>query len=144
MLARPLAKAVFLTAAALAASVAWPAISGASELLMFERKGCVWCLRWDREIGQIYDKASEAKVLPLRRIDLDRETAGGVTLAAPVRYTPTFVVIDNGRETGRITGYVDDNTFWGLLGTFAGKLEAPPEPKRTMLHSATSTKRQPS
>ncbi|MDB5551090.1 MAG: hypothetical protein JWL86_1074, partial [Rhizobium sp.] len=38
---------------------------------MFERGGCVWCARWNREIAPIYDKTDEARVLPLRRINMD-------------------------------------------------------------------------
>lgn len=98
---------------------------------MFEREGCVWCQRWDREIAPIYNKTDEAKLLPLRRIDVERERATGIALAAPVRYTPTFVVVDNGREIGRITGYINDESFWGLLGALAAKLHpVPREPSR--------------
>lgn len=115
---------------ALAASGLWLEPSNASELLIFERDGCVWCQRWEREVGPIYDKTAETKVLPLRRINVDREKARGVTLASPVRYTPTFVVVDNGREVGRITGYISDDAFWGLLGKLSDKLVPPlREPK---------------
>ncbi|NGX99515.1 MAG: thioredoxin family protein, partial [Candidatus Afipia apatlaquensis] len=41
----------------------------------------------------------------------------------PVRFTPTFIVVDNGREIGRITGYSNDNAFWGLLDALAAKLQ---------------------
>lgn len=131
MFAGPLVKFSVLTTITLAATGLWTTASDASELLMFERDGCVWCQRWDREVGPIYDKTAEAKVLPLRRIDIDREKATGVILASPVRYTPTFVVVDNGREVGRITGYISDDVFWGLLGKLSDKL-APPlrEPNR--------------
>jgi thioredoxin-related protein len=47
-------------------------------------------------------------------------------LTAPVRFTPTFVMVDNGREVGRITGYANDDTFWGLFGTLTAKLAAAP------------------
>ncbi|WKA30672.1 thioredoxin fold domain-containing protein [Bradyrhizobium roseum] len=103
----------------------WPVAAQASELLMFERDGCVWCQRWDREIGPVYDKTAEARVLPLRRVNVDTQAAGGITLASPVRFTPTFVVVDNGREIGRITGYINDDAFWGLLGALAGKITTP-------------------
>ena len=96
---------------------------------MFERDGCVWCQRWNREIGPVYDKTDEAKVLPLRRIDVDRDKATGVTLESPVRWTPTFVVIDDGREIARIVGYSSDESFWGLLGKLAAKLR--PAAERT-------------
>src|SRR4029453_15400921 len=79
----------------------------ASELVMFERDGCAWCQRWNKEIGAIYDRTQEAQRLPLRRVNLDRQGAG-ITLKEPVRYTPTFVVVDGGAEVGRITGYSND------------------------------------
>lgn len=101
----------------------------AAELVMFEQGGCIYCARWNRDVAPVYDKTAEAKVLPLRRIDIGEQSRAGVTLAAPVRYTPTFVVVDNGKEIGRITGYISDDSFWGLLDQLATKLEAPPQPK---------------
>lgn len=93
---------------------------------MFERDGCVWCARWNREIAPIYDKTDEAKLLPLRRIDMDRDKTPGFTLASPVRFTPTFVIVDHGAEIGRITGYLNDESFWGLLGKYAARLIGSP------------------
>ncbi|UZE52087.1 thioredoxin fold domain-containing protein [Rhodopseudomonas sp. P2A-2r] len=101
-----------------------PVTSRASELLMFERDGCVYCQRWNRDVGPIFDKTDEAKLLPLRRIDIDKQSTAGVTLASAVRFTPTFVVVDEGREIGRITGYINDDAFWGLLGTFVPRLQS--------------------
>jgi len=109
----------------LLAAVLWPVTSDAAELLVFERDGCVWCQRWDRDVGSSYGKTAEAKVLPLRHVNIDRQATSSVALVAPVRYTPTFVVVDNGREIGRITGYINDDAFWGLLGTFVTRLETP-------------------
>ena len=117
-----LQKTLIVTLAVLAAALAWPAHMQASELLMFEREGCVWCQRWDRDVGSIYHKTAEAKLLPLRRINTESQAARDITLASPVRYTPTFVVVDNGREIGRITGYVSDDAFWGLLATLATRI----------------------
>nr|WP_244558403.1 thioredoxin fold domain-containing protein [Tardiphaga sp. OK246] len=99
-----------------------PRIADASELLMFERDGCVWCARWNREIAPVYDRTDEGKLLPLRRIDMDRDKSPGVALASPVRFTPTFLIVDNGREIGRITGYMNDESFWSLLGKYAARL----------------------
>jgi hypothetical protein len=129
MLAKNALATCLLTAAVLAAGLLWPVVSRASELVMFEQGGCVWCARWNREVGPVYDQTAEAKVLPLRRVDIGQQTAAGITLAAPVIYTPTFVVADNGREIGRITGFISDDTFWGLLDALAAKLEPPPGPK---------------
>ncbi len=104
----------------------------AAELLMFESGGCIYCLRWDRAVGSIYDKTAEAKILPLRRIDVSQQSSSGVALQSPVRYTPTFVVVDRGREIGRIEGYSSDDQFWGLLDELVAKVaaKAAPEPER--------------
>ena len=125
------AKILVIGLVALAAN-AWPAKARAAELLMFESGGCVYCLRWDRDVGSIYDKTPEAKILPLRRIDVNRQSASGVALQSPVRYTPTFVVVDRGREIGRIEGFISDESFWGLLDVLAAKVVAAiaPAPNR--------------
>jgi hypothetical protein len=100
------------------AACAWlaapPAV--AAELVMFERDGCAWCARWDREVGQIYPKTPEGTAAPLQRINLDRGVAAEAGLKAPVRFTPTFVLLDKGREVARITGFMGEDAFWGLLG----------------------------
>ncbi len=98
---------------------------------MFDQAGCIYCQRWERDVGALYDKTDEARTLPLRRIDIQDQKTSGIVLAAPIRYTPTFVVADNGREVGRITGYSNDNAFWGLLDALAAKLQTSPrEPNR--------------
>jgi hypothetical protein len=86
-----------------------------AELLMFERAGCPWCQRWDREVSATYPRTPEGMLAPLRRINLDHGQPSDVNLSLPVRFTPTFVLIDEGREVGRIIGYMDESTFWGLL-----------------------------
>ncbi len=102
----------------------------AAELVMFERAGCVWCARWDRDVGTVYARTPEGRMAPLRRVDVGAGRVDEPGLAAPVRYTPTFVLIDRGREVGRITGYIGDDAFWGLLGKMladrrAGLLSTP-------------------
>lgn len=116
------ALAVALSLMAALAAACLPA--RAAELVMFERSGCIWCLRWDREVAAIYPKTPEGAKAPLRRISLDRPVPGDLKLQPPVFYTPTFVLLDEGREVGRITGYLGDDAFWGLLTQMIGKLEA--------------------
>ncbi|MGL4728326.1 MAG: thioredoxin family protein [Bosea sp. (in: a-proteobacteria)] len=92
----------------------------AAELLMFERQSCAWCIRWEREIAPVYGQTTEGRAAPLRRINVDNGAPShaevGSTLKATVIYTPTFVLVENGREIGRITGYGGPEQFWGLLG----------------------------
>src|SRR5690242_5575179 len=94
-----------LAAATLAVGLLASTLASASELVMFEQGGCVWCAKWNREVAPVYEKTDEARLLPLRRIDIGDQNHAGFTLKERVLYTPTFVVVDNGREIGRITGY---------------------------------------
>lgn len=87
----------------------------AFELAMFERSGCVWCARCDRDISPTYPKTSVGQRAPLRRFNLDHGQPRTVSLDTPVRFTPTFVLLAGGKEVGRITGYQNDAAFWGLL-----------------------------
>lgn len=95
----------------------------AAELVMFERAGCVWCRKWDREVGSIYPKTLEGQRVPLRRASLDRPLPVELRLDPPVFYSPTFVLMEGGREIGRITGYQGDDAFWGLLTDMLKRME---------------------
>ena len=98
--------------------------SRAAELVMFEQAGCEWCAAWDRQIGPIYPKTAEGRRAPLRRVDLHADRPGDLRDIQAVRFTPTFVLIDGGREVGRIRGYPGEDFFWGLLGDLIGRLPA--------------------
>ena len=82
---------------------------------MFRRAGCSYCLTWDRVIGPIYPKSDLGRRAPVRMIDLDRALPVSAQLHLPVHFTPTFVLIDDGREVGRIEGYPGEDFFWGLV-----------------------------
>ena len=98
-----------------------------AELLMFEEKGCPWCLRWKQEVGVGYPKSPEGQRAPVRMLDLHTGIPAGVKLDLPVRVSPTFVLVDDdGREVGRITGYPGADFFWGLFDGIVKKL--PPAP----------------
>jgi len=81
-------------------------------LIMFERDGCHYCEVWNRNVGVSYDKTDEGRFAPLERRDLGDGVGEGVK---PVVFTPTFVLVKNGREVGRLTGYISEDFFWGLL-----------------------------
>ncbi|CAN1494786.1 hypothetical protein MCEMSEM23_00305 [Rhabdaerophilaceae bacterium] len=98
----------------------------AAELVMFERNGCPWCQRWDVEVGAVYPKTPEGQRVPLRRVSLDQRSSEAASLSPPVFYSPTFVLMDQGREVGRITGYVGDDMFWGLFNAMLARIGRAP------------------
>jgi thioredoxin-related protein len=105
---------------------AFASASRGPELLMFERQGCAWCIRWEREIAPVYGLTDEGKQAPLRRINVDNGAPShaevGSVLKTQVLFTPTFVLVNKGREIGRITGYMNPEQFWGLLGTLVAAM----------------------
>ena len=98
-------------------------VAHAAELVMFEQKGCVWCQKFDREIAPAYDKTSEGKRAPLRRLDIAQPVPADLGFIGRERFTPVFVLIDEGREIGRIRGYPGDTFFWGLLANLIERLD---------------------
>jgi hypothetical protein len=98
------------------------ASAGATELIMLEEEGCGWCERWNEEVGVVYHKTVEGKRAPLRRLDIHEPLPNGLKFIAKGGYTPTFVLVDQGREVGRIRGYPGEDFFWGLLGKMLERL----------------------
>ena len=89
---------------------------------MFESVGCEWCEIWDEEIGVSYAKTTEATILPLRRVDIDDDRPADLQHLEGLVYTPTFIVMVGGRETGRIIGYPGEDFFWQLLNEILVKI----------------------
>ncbi len=93
----------------------------AAELVMFKSAGCTYCMVWNDELGGVYAKTSEGKQAPLRRVDIsDQKKTKG--LVRPVRLTPTFVLMEKGKEVGRIQGYGGEAAFWMMLDELLEKL----------------------
>jgi len=95
----------------------------AAELVMFEDAGCMWCARFNAEIGPVYAKTEEGRRAPLRRVDSGKTLPAELSFIETERFTPLFVLIDGGREIGRIRGYPGEDHFWGLLGMLLKKLD---------------------
>jgi len=97
----------------------------AAELVMFEQAGCAWCEAFDNDIGNIYGKTDDGLRAPLRRVDIDRQLPPDLAFIQVERLTPLFVLVDNGREVGRIRGYGGREMFWTQLYTLMQKLDRP-------------------
>lgn len=89
--------------------------AAAAELVMYRSPGCPYCAAWDRAIGPTYPKSDLGRRAPLRHVDVAARGGPAVALKSPVRFTPTFVLVQDGRELGRIEGYPGEDFFWGLL-----------------------------
>ena len=102
-----------------AGRAATPAPAGAHVLMMVEAPGCPHCARFHREIGPAYPNTAEGRFAPLVRRPIDHPEIA--RFSPPVRYSPTFVLLADGREIGRITGYPGQDFFWPMLAELLGK-----------------------
>lgn len=113
-----------------------PAHVFATELIMVDDTTCGWCRKWLAETGPGYPRSAEGKRAPLRRVMFREYTRIGVSFAKPITGTPTFVVVDGGREKGRIEGYLAGPAFYAKLATLLDGGAAPAEeaaaPKRSL------------
>ncbi len=94
-----------------------------TKLLMFETKGCYWCEKWREEVGVIYNKTPEGKLAILQVEPLTKAAQKQYDLKSAIFYSPTFVLIDDKKEIGRIEGYPGADFFWGMLEKLIEKFE---------------------
>ncbi len=84
-------------------------------LVMFEQPGCPYCAAWNRDVAPTYPKTDEGRAAPLYRRNIHDPIPAGMKLTVPPQFTPTFVLLENGQEVGRIQGYPGADFFWALL-----------------------------
>jgi hypothetical protein len=83
----------------------------------------VWCQRFDREIAPAYDKTTEGSARRCAASISANRSRRTLAFIRRERFTPVFVLIDNGREFGRIRGYPGEAFFWGLFATLLERLD---------------------
>jgi hypothetical protein len=127
-----LLRVVFWGMAGLAMLVAVPGraadgrgeIPGGLRLLMIESASCGYCRRWHREVGPAYPMSSAGRQAPLVRRDI---TDPVVASFGKVIYTPTFILVRDGREVDRLVGYPGAEGFWEEIGVMLARIEPRPE-----------------
>lgn len=112
---------VYAAALALIMGLSSPVI--AAEMIMFEQPGCAWCKRFNEEIAPAWSKTEQGKRAPLRRVNIHDAVPADLAEIPVERFTPTFVLVDNGREIARLRGYPGDQFFWALVDEMLTKLE---------------------
>jgi thioredoxin-related protein len=85
---------------------------------MVDDPNCRYCRLFDKEIGGLYPKTDEGRYAPLVRVRRKSPELKGLN---PVIYTPTFVLVRNGEELGRIIGYPGPEFFFSELRVLLGR-----------------------
>jgi len=96
----------------------------AAKLIMVEQEYCEYCEAWNADVGGIYNKTEEGKKAPLRRVDINETLPDDLSFITGLVFTPTFVLVEDGKEIGRLVGYAGESFFWGLLAKLIKKLPA--------------------
>ena len=124
MFAASLSRASFIVAFAIALALPADAAKKKAEAPKADAapKGEKWVTTWAASVQGPYPVGNpSAQPVPPELGFIRRE-----------RFTPVFVLVEEGREIGRIRGYPGDTFFWGLLASLIERLDrgesAPPEP----------------
>ena len=89
--------------------------AAAADLVYVRDPGCSYCRAFESEIAPVYAKTPEGRVAPLKPVQIRSRDLDAFKLTRPVRYTPTFILVERGSEIGRIEGYPGDEFFWVRL-----------------------------
>tara|TARA_B110000444_G_C18841772_1_gene599402 strand:+ start:3093 stop:3494 length:402 start_codon:yes stop_codon:yes gene_type:complete len=85
-----------------------------TQLLMAEEDNCYWCEKWNQDVGKIYPKTPEGRAAPLARFNIHDGYSNAI-FTKGINYTPTFILVNDGVELGRIEGYPGEEFFWALV-----------------------------
>ena len=87
----------------------------ARELVVFETVDCVYCMLLRRDVLPDYLKSRRASEVPIRFVDVEQVDVDRLPLASPLTTVPTVVLMSDGYEAGRITGYTGPEIFFHLV-----------------------------
>ncbi len=88
------------------------------ELLFITSEYCPFCKAWERDVGHIYDNTPYGRKAKLRRVDLQDAPSVLPAGSANVFGTPTFLIVKNNHEIGRIEGYRSSEMFFWALSEY--------------------------
>jgi len=92
------------------------------EVVVFEAQDCVQCLLFRRDVIAPYFGSNRGSVLPMQVVDYDALGTAGRALNRPIVTLPTSVIMNNGREIGRVTGNPGAGRFMLLIDSVIADL----------------------
>ncbi len=82
------------------------------QLVVMEAPGCTYCGIFRRDVLPSYEASERAKELPVRFLDVNDTAVAELELQTSVNIVPTFIVVKDNKEIGRIPGYVGPEDFY--------------------------------
>jgi thioredoxin-related protein len=111
----------FLLAISIGGAGSVKAADSRGQLVMITSSHCPWCEAFEDDVGKSYDLTEEALIYPLRRHDFYKAMPDDLAHLTPATMTPTFIVVRNGVEVGRIIGYPGAELFWWRISEFTAQ-----------------------
>jgi hypothetical protein len=85
------------------------------ELVVFETADCNYCLLLRRDVLPEYLRSRRAAEVPVRFVDVESIDLDRLPLSSPLTLVTTVVLMSEGYEVGRITGYTGPELFFHLM-----------------------------
>jgi hypothetical protein len=85
------------------------------EIVVFEVENCGSCGLFRDHVLARYRQSPRAAELPIRFIDVNEADTSKMKLIAPIQMVPTMVMMKDGQEVDRISGYTGPENFFLLV-----------------------------
>ena len=100
-----------------------PTESAGLEFLVLEVKNCHVCDLVRTHILPQYERSTTAREAPMRFVDLNAIDEVQLGLKAPVTTVPTIVLMREGQEIARLTGYTGPQIFFQAVPEMLARAE---------------------
>jgi thioredoxin-related protein len=82
------------------------------ELVVIEADGCIFCEIFRSDVLPAYEASEQGKQMPVQFVDINDMDTTHLEFKGAVDIVPTFIVVKDRREVGRISGYVGPENFF--------------------------------
>ena len=82
------------------------------ELVVIEADGCIFCEIFRSDVLPAYETSEQGKQMPVQFVDINDMDTTHLEFKGAVDIVPTFIVVKERREVGRISGYVGPENFF--------------------------------
>ena len=100
---------------ALAFFAAAASFAEAAQLVMIDSAACSYCQRFKHEVAPTYAATRFGENAPLRLVSVLKRWPEDLKAVTPMRFTPVFILVEHGKEVGRMYGYKGKDDFWARL-----------------------------
>ncbi len=100
-----------------------PAANSGLEFLVLEVKDCHVCELVRTHILPQYERSATSRDTPMRFVDLNAIDEAKLGLTGPVTTVPTIVLMREGQEVARLTGYTGPQIFFQAVPEMLARAE---------------------